>query len=491
MSHPFGSVPARQLISRYRFRWVFCQLDSLRRCLPGRILRALDELPGTLDATYERTLLDIDEQNWEYAHRLFQCITVASRPLRVEELAEFLAFDFDKGENPKFEADWRADDPEDAVLSTCSSLIAVVKVGDTAVVQFSHFSVKEFLTSNRVARGRVSRYYIPLEPAHLTMARACLTLLLSLDRSVDKATIKNLPLAFYAARYWVGHAKSGNGSLHTRAAMRRIFDPNEPHFSAWAWLEDYDEGKELIPETPTTPRYPPLHRAARDDLDDIANWLITSRSQDPDEFNGFDTPLYNASDCGSLKVAQLLIEHGVDVNTQCMSTLRPLHVASNNGHPEILRLLIGNGADVNARAAGVLTALFMASEHGHLEVVRVLLENGADPNLASRLGTPLFQALKRNHLEAARLLLEYGADINARDKYGSTLLHREAARGHGRTVRQLLEHGANIHALDGKGKTPLQIASASALEIQSEGRKGIVLLLQRSAEGLSAPPDRR
>jgi hypothetical protein len=38
--------------------------DTLRRCLPGRIRRALDELPGTLDATYERTLLDIDEHNW-------------------------------------------------------------------------------------------------------------------------------------------------------------------------------------------------------------------------------------------------------------------------------------------------------------------------------------------------------------------------------------------------------------------------------------------
>ncbi|KAH8994012.1 hypothetical protein EDB92DRAFT_1796013 [Lactarius akahatsu] len=135
------------------FRWVFCQLDKLRRCLPGRIRRAL-ELPSTLDATYERTLLDIDEENWTFAHRLFQCITVASHPLRVEELAEFLAFDFDDGDNnPKFDADWRPEDPDHAVLSTCSSLISVANVGDITVVQFSHFSVKEFLTSTRVARG--------------------------------------------------------------------------------------------------------------------------------------------------------------------------------------------------------------------------------------------------------------------------------------------------------------------------------------------------
>jgi hypothetical protein len=30
----------------------------------------------------------VDRANWEFAHRLFACVTVASRPLRVEELAE-------------------------------------------------------------------------------------------------------------------------------------------------------------------------------------------------------------------------------------------------------------------------------------------------------------------------------------------------------------------------------------------------------------------
>src|SRR6267378_1195440 len=220
-----------------RFRWVYCQLDRLRRCLSGRIRKALDELPITLDETYERTLLDIDEDNWAYAHRLFQCITVASRPLRVEELAEFLAFDVDDEEN--FNADWRPDDPEDAVLSTCSSLVAVVEVGDTKVVQFSHFSVKEFLTSRRIAQGPISRFHISLEPAHLTITRACLAVLLLLDGGVNKAMIKNFPLAHYAAQYWVGHAKFGNVSSDARDAIQRVFDPNEPYFSSWTWLEYY------------------------------------------------------------------------------------------------------------------------------------------------------------------------------------------------------------------------------------------------------------
>jgi hypothetical protein len=76
---------------------VFCQLLYLRRCIPGRIRHALSELPKTLDGTYARTLEEIDEQNWKYAHRLFQCVAAASRPLLVNELAEFLAFDFEAG----------------------------------------------------------------------------------------------------------------------------------------------------------------------------------------------------------------------------------------------------------------------------------------------------------------------------------------------------------------------------------------------------------
>jgi hypothetical protein len=98
---------------------VHCQLDYLGDCLPGRIRQALDELPATLDGTYERTLREIKETNWEFARRLLLCVCVVSRPLRVEELAELLAFDFKVGQIPKYREDWRLEDPVEAVLSTC------------------------------------------------------------------------------------------------------------------------------------------------------------------------------------------------------------------------------------------------------------------------------------------------------------------------------------------------------------------------------------
>ena len=82
-----------------------CQLEYLAGCLPGRILHALDELPSTLDATYERTLGEIKETNWQFARRVLLCGAVVSRPLRVEELAELLALDFESGQIPQFRSE--------------------------------------------------------------------------------------------------------------------------------------------------------------------------------------------------------------------------------------------------------------------------------------------------------------------------------------------------------------------------------------------------
>ena len=195
---------------------MYCQLVYLRGCHPGRIRHALTELPETLDETYERTLREINKAYWEFAHRLLQCVAVASRPLQVEELSEFLAFDFIAGPIPNFHEGWRLDDPVEAVLSTCSTLLAVVNVNGSAVIQFSHFSVKEFLTSTRLTEANdevLRRYVISMTPAHTLVAKACLGILLHLDEAVTRDKLEKYPLAEYAARHWFEHARFENVML--------------------------------------------------------------------------------------------------------------------------------------------------------------------------------------------------------------------------------------------------------------------------------------
>ena len=62
------------------------------------------------------------------AHRMFQLVAVAVRPLRFDVLADLLAFNFKAGPIPKFRDDWRRENPVHAaaVLSTCLRLLSVV-----------------------------------------------------------------------------------------------------------------------------------------------------------------------------------------------------------------------------------------------------------------------------------------------------------------------------------------------------------------------------
>ncbi|KAH9060282.1 hypothetical protein EDB87DRAFT_1822166 [Lactarius vividus] len=175
------------------FRWVFCQLDGLRHCFPPNLRQFLNEFPESLDETYERILRGIHKAQKDNAHRLLQCLAVAVRPLRVEELAELLAFDFQASSSGI---------PRTIGGETIKRkpLIAITPRDDSRVVQFSHFSVKEYFTSPRLAQseGDISRFYIDLNGAHTILALACLGTVLRLDEHADA---KWFPLVEYAARH--------------------------------------------------------------------------------------------------------------------------------------------------------------------------------------------------------------------------------------------------------------------------------------------------
>ena len=101
------------------------------------------------------------------------------------------------------------EDPVDAVLFTTSSLLAVVNYDGSPVIQFSHFSVKEFLTSSRLAEASdvvLRRHHIHMTHAHTLTAQACQGMLLYLDKSTTRTDLERFPLAEYAAEHWVDHA---------------------------------------------------------------------------------------------------------------------------------------------------------------------------------------------------------------------------------------------------------------------------------------------
>jgi ankyrin repeat protein len=449
-----------------RFKFVPCQIDLLRRCLPVRIRCALDELPDTLDATYKRSLLDIQEERWRYAHRVFQCIAVASRPLHIKELAEIFAIDFEARPIPKLVKDCRPEDPIQALLSTCSSLIAVVKGPEE--VQFSHFSVKEFLMSSHleVQGPTISRFRVLNIPAHTMVAQACLGTLLHLNETVTEESLKQFPLAEYAAQYWVLHAQFDDQSPTIIDGTKLLFDPRKPHFKVWIWLFDPDASPSWRrQERPSEPPGTPLHFAAFYGLCVAVEFLIVERSQDVNARRLSDdrAPLFIASERGHAKVTGILLQHGATANDRDVKGLTPLHQASRRGHVEVVQNLLIHDADINSRDNENLTPFHLASFEGHLEVARLLLDRGADMEILDNANrTPLFLAVVNEQRDLAEFLLKRGADpdYQGRNIADTTPLHQASAQGDPDIVQLLLDHKANVNARNNKDNTtPLFYAS--------------------------------
>jgi ankyrin repeat protein len=493
---------------------VFCQLETLRHCLPPSVHHTLDELPESLDETYERVLKEIKKPNRDHARRLLQCLVVAIRPLEVEELAEVLAVDFGDAEGiPKLNPDWRWEDEEQALLTSCSSLIAIVETDDSRVVQFSHFSVKEFLTSTRLADSRkdLSRYHIDLEPAHTVLAQACMGVLLQPDNRVEDNRIWSFSLAGYAAEYWVKHAQFKGVSSSLQKPMEYLFDSDTPHFATWLELHNIDirpsrsMDSSLRALAASSPSASPLYYAALCGFQDLVEHLVIKHPQHvytnggwygtplvaalagrhfqtakflhdngahlDVHYEGNDTPLHSAAYYGDVEMVQVLLGYGVDVNAQDRGWT-PLHDAASNGSRhlripnivqssrDVTRILLEHGADVNARRNDNTTSLHDAARNENAEVIPVLLEHGANVGAEDEQGrTPLHEATRNRNVEVVRMLLEHNADVNARAKDGSTPLLKAAENGSVEVVQMLIKHGANVCAEDEEGKTPLHEAT--------------------------------
>jgi hypothetical protein len=399
-------------------------------------------------------------------------LVVATRPLRVAELAEVLAVDFEDAEGiPRLNSDWRWEDQEQGLLIACSSLIAIVEpsdsdsdaetddgdshveAGDSRVVQFSHFSVKEFLTSTRTASGEVSNYHINSEPAHTILAQACLGVLLQIQNDVEGCTPEDHPLTRYAAEHWTTHAQSGEVSSRLHKGMEYLFDANKPHFKTWLTLCDIDTEPNwdatfhyfaLYDKSPAAP----LYYAALCGFHDLVEHLITKHPQDVNADGGHHVrPLVAALAGQHFQTADLLRHNGADLDVRGYEGRIPLHIAAYSGNLEVVRILIEyDPANINARDEAGETPLHWPSRGDNIKdgsVFRLLLEHGADVNAQSQIGrTPLHVASLMGKLEVVRLLLEHGADVEAKGNDGMTALEEAAVRGHDEIVKLLREHGA-------------------------------------------------
>ncbi|KAI0289002.1 hypothetical protein BC826DRAFT_1107328 [Russula brevipes] len=461
------------------FRWAVCQLDTLRQCFPSTIHKTLDELPSSLDETYERILHGIPKEKRQHTLRLFQCLIAASRPLRVQELAEIFTVEFSADAAPNFKEGWRPENAEEAVLSACSTLITFVNDSGSKIVEFSHFSVKEFLTSDRLRtseKGEIRHYHIPLDSAHTILAQVCLAVLLQLGGRVNRKRLKTLPLALYAASSWVDHVKSGSMAPSIRGAVEQLFNPSEPHLAAWTWVHDVDRdvARAIGPltEYPLRLKGTALYYAALCGFGALAEHLILVRKENVNARTGSrGTPLHAASSKGHLDATRVLLDHGANANATDIRKKVPLCLAYDGGHLEVMRLLLERGADTEVWYDPFGPLLHRASHRGQAEVVQLLLEHKADVRSeGSTNWTALHWASGAGQAEVVQILLEYGAMVDAQSQNKSTPLHRAAENGSLEVARILLGHGADAHIRNKENQTAYQVAT-------SEGHTEVAQLL--------------
>ncbi|KAJ0160764.1 Ankyrin-2 [Colletotrichum tanaceti] len=454
------------------FRWVECQFLELRHCpkSPRFIEQRLTSLPRTLDETYERMLQNIPPESQEPAQQMLSILCCATRPLTVPELIDVLAVDaigpLKTGNTPIFDIERRVEDMDD-LRQICPGFTEVVIDHSTkaATIRIAHFSVQEYLESERIAQHKnAAPYRVQIANAHALMASICLAFLLEED--LENLHVNEIreeyPFVDYAAQHWPHH-------FH-KSTQREKLDRQA--------IELFTNGRGSLTTS-------------------IKVWNL-------DQYNGdipggqLPTELYYASFLGLSSVIDALFSESRDppglqssaafdmLNARCGYHGTPLQAAATRGHHDVVKALLEKGARPNVNFfisspshSGYGTPLMAAAGEGHKNVVELLLNHGVNINAKTRFETAIRTAAGKGNYKIVELLLERGSHLD------ENALIAAAGSGSKETVKVLLHAGASINALYsdyGKTETALTVAIEKGDEEVAELllRNGAQLSISRS-----------
>ena len=470
----------------YRFRWVECQLRSLQSCpcSEDHLDRLLGSLPQSLDETYERMLCNIDHGLIEDARRILALLCFAPRPLTVRELIDGIAVEI--YHSPGLNRKRRLQDSND-VREICLGFIDIGLGADptdetyyekelTSTVRIAHFSVQEYLESDRIRHQKAMKFSLTSVIEHAEIAQICLIYLLdpALSSSeFNETVLKEYPLARFAATYWYHHYKEAvcPDSKLVNLALK-LFQRQET-FLTWVRLHDIDRPWRTQDQSNLV-FAAPVYYASLLGLDQVLYELIitgqlesmapisTSKASKLINAQGghYGNALQAASAEGHKEVIQQLLEKGAEIKAQGGEFGNALQAASAEGHKEVVQQLLKKGAKINAQGGRYGNALQAASAGGHKQVVEQLLEKGAEVNAqGGHFGNALQAASVNGHKEVVQQLLDKGAKINAQGGIFGNALQAASWKGDEKVVQQLLDKGAKINAQGGQLGNALQAAS--------------------------------
>jgi ankyrin repeat protein len=393
-----------------RFRWVALQLDALLRCRNmGTLLQTLSTLPTTLDETYTRILQQIEENERLHVRRILQWVCFSAVALRPVELAEvhriggYIC--------PPFSPHDVLFQVED-IFAICPGFLILESEGwsEKEVVQFAHFSVKEYLLSPRA----LSWGFTELE-SHISIVRASIAYFLYMV-SQEKCDTAEQTLTNRVSKYPLGDYVTSQCGYHLNFITPRDHPDLEESFHALldpksAPLLVHNLGICFLPVMDPNSLYHPRQLEALYPQIEVPKTLSLIVAS----VLGLSQALRWLFSFESLcDWADVIVTQGLD--EQKRVSYWPLLCASRCGHVDVVRLLIQRGANVNLNHSG--TALTKACQYKQLEVVKALLEYGADAECACALWWSCHTGFE----EGVQVLLDAGVNVSYDDgKNGNAL----------------------------------------------------------------------
>ena len=385
-----------------RFRWAACQLDELKKCTKRRktLNYILESLPETLEGAYDQILSRIPPADASCAAKLLLWLAFSKQPLHIDYLAVVVEFDL---EEKAFVPDARLSSPAD-VLKICSSL--VTRMSDDTV-QLAHASVKKYIQEK--TRVMQSNTVMDPCTGDGFICQCCITYLLYSNEThpseqfifLEEPNRKRYQqsLVRYAAKHWAKHLLQANYDTLVVKQIKRLFIPTSFAFQNWVKVYNYDLLQfKSGSDTKCMWSKNLLQSAALHGVTVIVKWLLLSVKQIDKIIGAFNTAsLHQHLDTVEvlLEEVERVIEVIANGNNERKSCLvlgenakailmgelcgDALQAASHGGNVKIVQILLEKGANVNAQGPHG-NALQNALYARNSEIVKVLLEQGVDVN---------------------------------------------------------------------------------------------------------------
>lgn len=166
---------------------------------------------------------------------------------------------------------------------------------------------------------------------------------------------------------------------------------------------------------------------------------------------------------GRAAIANLLLDHGAEVNSADSQGSPLVEVAARSGLVWLVKDLISRGVSFEG-AEGLEGApqshlSHVVAEAGQPELIEILAETGADLNVTNQYGeNPIHIAVGSGSFDVLRPLYQQGVSIDRADGSGATPVHLAVMRRDPDSLRELLSLGANPNTPGPEGQLPIDFA---------------------------------